>query len=117
MGLQIGTDNTAVALDDRALGARVDHGEASGEMRQYGQIIQNFQIAGSVASFDLVKYFENVSGGTIGINEVGIYSGTDEFEAQNYGVVCIHRETLGSTQNVLDGEILKVVLQVQLTVT
>ena len=115
IGLQVGTGNTAVALDDRALETRVDHGEASGELRQYGQIIHDFQISGSTATFKLVKYFENVSGGTINLDEVGLYSVTDEFDGQMYGVVCIWREVLSSTQAVANNEILKV--EVTFTVT
>ena len=98
LGIQVGTDNTAVVKEDRALGARVDHGEATGELVQYGQIIHDFQITGSTATFKLVKYFENLSGGTINLNEVGIYVAGDEFDAQLYNIFCIFREVLASTQ-------------------
>lgn len=115
VGLQVGTGNTTVNIDDRSLETEVVNGEASGQMRQFGQIIDDFQISGSTASFKLIKYFENVSGGTIDIDEVGLYSTTDEFDGQMYGVVCIWREVLSSTQTVLNNEILKV--EVTFTVT
>lgn len=116
LGVQVGTGTTAVVLGDYALETRVAQGEASGELRSYGEIIQNFNIAGSVASFDIVKYFENVSGGTITIGEVGIYSVTDEIEGSVLDIACIYREVLGATQAVLNGEIVKIVISFELTV-
>ena len=116
LGIQVGTDNTAVIIEDRALGSRIDHGEGSGEFIHYGQFIDNFEISSNVAQFKIVKYFENVSGSSIDVDEIGLYVATEQTEGQLYGVACIYREILSSTQTVDNGEILKVELCFQVTV-
>ena len=117
LGPQIGTGTTAVAIDDNALETRIAHGEASGEMLHHGAYLRNFQVAGSTATFDIVKIFENVSGGSITVNEIGLYESSDIFEGQIYGVLCMYREVLASGVTVNDGQLLKVTITVELTVS
>ena len=116
LGPQVGTGTTAVAIDDNALETRIAHGESAGTLIHYGAYVTNFQVVGSVASFDIVKLFENQSGGNITVTEIGLYESSDTFEGQIYGVLCMYREVLASSVTVNDGEILKVTMTVELTV-
>jgi hypothetical protein len=116
VGLQVGTGNTAVAMDDRDLDARVEHGSGSGQMIHYGTIVDNYQIVGTTASFDLTKIFENRSGGTIGINEVGLVTAMSSGSG-SLGVTCLlTRHVLPVTIDVDDGEIFKFVYTINLEV-
>lgn len=117
VGVQIGTGTTAPAFDDHNMETRIAHGEASGEMIYYGTIVDNFQIVGSVASFDLTALFENRSGGSIGVNEIGIYCYNDlGGSAELLEIAMIARHKLASTVTVNDTELLKVAYTIQLTV-
>lgn len=118
IGPQVGTGNTAMAIDDNALETRIDHGETSGTLFHHGAIVRNFQIVGSVASFEIVKLFENLSGGLITVNEVGMYVGSEELNGAivTDGVHMIHREVLAAPIGVTDTSILKLVYTMELTV-
>ena len=117
IGPQIGTGTTAVAIDDNAMDVRIAHGETAGTMIHYGSYVTNFQVVGSVASFDIIKIFENQSGGTITVNEIGLYESSDIFEGQIFGALCMFREVLGAGVAVNDGQLLKVTLTIELTVS
>lgn len=117
LGPQIGTGTTAVAIDDNALETRIAHGETSGQMIHHGAYLNNFQISGTTATFDIVKIFENASGGSITVNEIGLYESSDIFEGQIYGVLCMYREVLASGVAVANGQLLKVTITVELTVS
>lgn len=116
VGLQVGTGNTAVAMNDRDLDTRVEHGTGSGQMVHYGTIVDNYQIVGDTASFDLTKIFENRSGGTIGIREVGLVTAMSSSNG-SLGVTCLlTRHVLPTTIDVDDGEIIKLVYTINLEV-
>ena len=77
-GPQVGTDNTAMDINQFQMGARIPHGTGTDEMLIYGGFVQNYVQSASDASFDIVRIFQNESGAAITINEVGIFSGVAE---------------------------------------
>ena len=118
IGIQIGTGNTAATFADHELDARIDHGDATGEMIYYSTTVDNFQIVGSVASFDLTAVFENRSGGTINVAEIGLhaFNGVGTSSALE-DVAMLSRHVLsGGPVAVGDTNILKVVYTIELTV-
>lgn len=74
IGIQVGTNNTAVTPTDYKMNTRVAHGDGAGQLEYGGCEIYNKVVADPNASFDIRRYFNNQSGGDIGIQEVGIYS-------------------------------------------
>lgn len=116
VGVQIGTGSTTPEFDDHNLETRVTHGEGSGQMIYHGTIVDNFAIVGSKASFDLTAIFENVSGGSIGVNEVGLYTANDVTNGALNNIAMLTRHVLGSTVTVNDSQFLKVSYTIELTV-
>lgn len=117
-GIVVGTDNTAVTPQDDAMGAIINHGEAAGEFLYGGTEIYGLTIAGANGSFVIRRYFTNVSGGGITVEEVGIYSPacTSGGTVPRYtNQFCIARDVTGGVA-VADTEILEVTYTVQITV-
>lgn len=116
VGLQVGTGTTAFAFNDRDLDARVVHGTGSGQLIHYGTVVDNWQISGSTASFDITKMFENRSGGSIAIEEVGISAPVQSSGGSFTAPVLISRNLIGTTVTVPDGQGLRVRYTITLTV-
>lgn len=114
IGIVVGTDNTAVAPDDDAMGVLIAHGEAAGELLYGGTLIREPTFAGANGSMIIRRFFENQSGGGITVEEVGIYA--PAYVAANTAYsFCIARDLTGGVA-VADTEILEVTYTVQITV-
>lgn len=95
-GLVFGTGSAVVALTDYALQALIAHGTGSGQL-SYGSTTANAPTtSGTTRRFTVVRSVTNNSGGTITVNEVGIYVLSSSF------YFCSDR-TL-STQAIANGE-------------
>ena len=115
LGIQLGTDPTAVTPQDNSLVARIPHGETSGLILYGGNEILGFAVADPDASFNIRRYFTNASGGDIVVQETGIYScGQDN--SNNLDLFCICRDIVSPAVTVADTEILFVVYTVAITV-
>lgn len=101
-GIVLGTGTTAVAIDDYKLQTQIAHGSGAGQLDHKLQTVDAFQVVGGVASFRMRRQFENLSGGTITIKEAGIYAR----DALNHNI-CVVRDVLASTQDVLNGHIIE----------
>jgi len=118
IGIQIGTGVVAPTPTDIALGTRIAHGRAGGEMEYGGCEMVNMAVAAPNMTFDIRRYFTNLSGGGITVEEVGIYalgtkwSGGDEDVAFPF---LIARDLTGGVA-VADTELLRVIYTVQITV-
>lgn len=79
LGPVIGTGTGSVSMGDYYLGNAITHGTGSGQLLYAGSYVHNFQVAGdnASASFDIVKYAENASGGNVVANEIGLVVGGD----------------------------------------
>ena len=81
IGPRVGTStnnvvNTDFRLQDgTAANTAIEHGVASGEFYHYGAEIGFVQVSGTQLTVEITRIFENRSGGTITVNEVGLYAG------------------------------------------
>ena len=113
VGIVVGSGTTAVTPSDIKLETKIAHGTGSGQLVYLGCGLKPVVISGSDAYVDLVRFFENQSGGNVTINEVGIYAIA---ATQQYGF-CICRDVLSSSITVADGQLLKVRYRIKVTVS
>jgi hypothetical protein len=111
LGVVIGSGSTAVAPNDYALGTQIRSGEKPGTILYCGTSIHSLSINATtdVGSFNVLGIFHNVSGGSIDVNEVGVYA-TGDTTGQGYPDIygyCILRDTI-STVALADEEFLEV---------
>jgi len=113
VGVVVGSGTTAVTPTDTKLETKIAHGTGSGQLVYLGCGLKPVVISGSDAYIDLVRFFENQSGGDVTINEVGIYA---IGATQQWGF-CICRDVLSSSITVGDGQLLKVRYRIKVTVS
>ena len=76
IGIQVGSGSATVAMADYALQTKILHGKTSGKLLYHGSLVDNYsENAGTNATFDITRIFENKSGGDVVINEIGAYVG------------------------------------------
>ena len=116
-GVQIGTGNTAVAPTDDHLTARIAHGESAGQMDYGGCELAGYTASGSNVSFVIRRYFTNVAGGSIGVQETGIYAVGEQSNGSPGAAYpfCICHDVV-VTVTVTNGQILVVTYTLQTTV-
>jgi hypothetical protein len=122
-GIVVGLGETAVSMGDYNLETSVEHGDTSNKMLYYGGFAENFTIGGDYAQFDIYKAIENNSGSTIQIKEYGLVGGagdastaSDTNHYMRY-LYLLARNILTVPEDVLDGEILKVIYTIRVIVT
>ena len=99
-GIRVGTDNTAVDIEQYALIAACAEGTGAGEMEHQGTSFNFVGVAGNVCSFEVERSIVNNSGGAIAVEEVAIYTtGNDTADATRYFMVA--RDLI--SQSVPDG--------------
>jgi len=70
-GVQAGTDNTAVTINDYALVNKVAHGSGTGQLN-YGSVAFTAPSAGAAdCTMPITRDFTNASSGTVTVKEVG----------------------------------------------
>lgn len=112
LGIQVGTGTTSVTPTDNVLESRIAHGAGTGELYHYGAKCDDPTVADPDGSFKTTKIFENKSGASITINEIGMYSQGNG----GCGIYCILRDVLGTSITVANDEILKVEYTLSITV-
>lgn len=91
-GISIGTDNTAVDIEDYTLGSRIAHGTGAGEMLHEAQSYpSDVTTSDPNVTFETSRNFNNNSGVSITIQETAIYAEQDCLVASGY--FCILRDT------------------------
>ena len=110
-GIVIGTDGAALQPDQYAMISQIRSGEIANTVMHYGTCVYGLTINPTTdeAHFHVESIFNNKSGGSINVNEVGIYAngygGGDSYpNEQQY---CIVRDIL-ATIALADTEFLKV---------
>jgi len=117
-GIRLGTSTQAVALTDYKLISEIGCGTGTGEMEYYGTWQSNQQITTSgtqESSFDIEAIYNNNSGGSITIQEIGLYCGYQTLTQVEY-VTCMLRDLVSGGQTVNDGEWIKVKYTIKITV-
>jgi len=118
IGIVIGTGAVAVTPIDFALGAVINNGRAGGEMEYGGCELVNIAFADPNGTFDVRRYFTNLSGGAITVEEVGINAAGGHYVSNDWGPVfpfCIARDLTGGVA-VANTELLRVTYTIQITV-
>jgi len=100
IGLTVGTGTTAVAIDDHNLASRISHGNSAGQLYH---LTNNASVQDSGRKVTISRIFENNSGGSINVNEVGLTAGTSTNSPDSDSFMII-RDVLGSTDTVAGGE-------------
>lgn len=72
-GIMVGTGTTALTIDDYQLETRIPHGTGAGQL-QYGNVAFGLPASDPTTSqFTITRDFANASGGSITVNEIGLY--------------------------------------------
>lgn len=115
-GIVVGSGTNAEDFEDYALQTQIAEGTGAGQLNHVQSESHNVSYADTTLKDELVRYFNNNSGGNVDVNEVGVIghfsriSGAyPDFEA----LVC--RDKLASTVTVPDTGQLKVTYTIQLT--
>lgn len=111
-GIVVGTGTNAVAVTNYALQTLIAHGVTSGKLSYSAQSFSSLTISDPNASFTLWRDMTNSSGGSITVNEEGIYiEGYDTASAVRY--FCIIRDKEAAGIAVADGQNLRVTYTIQ----
>lgn len=105
-GIVVGTSATAWDFDDYKLGTIVAHGNTTNCLSYVLGPAPTAGWVGDVLTVTGLRYFNNNSGGTIGINEVGLYM------VPVVTTIMTARDVLGATVNVPDSGQLLVTYQI-----
>jgi len=115
IGIVVGSGNTPVTPQDDALVTKVVHGSAAGELEYGGCEVLPPTFADPNGAMLIRRYFTNVSGGNVTIEEVGIYSpGYCHITILYF--FCICRDVVAPAVVVADTELLMATYTVQITV-
>jgi hypothetical protein len=118
VGIVVGTGVGAVTPTDIALGTRVAHGRAAGQFEYGGCELVGIAFADPNGEFTMRRYFTNLSGGGITVQEAGIYAIGTKYDGASAGWAypfCVARDITGAVA-VADTEILRVTYVIQITV-
>ncbi len=113
-GILVGSGTNAESFEDFALQTPIVEGTAAGELNHAAAEAMNESYGALVFSNELVRFFNNNSGGNVSINEVALAGGITAGGVAGQYVV-YSRDKLASTVTVPDTGQLKVTYTVQLT--
>jgi len=105
-GIVVGTGSTAWTFEDYKLETLIAHGNGAGQLSYVVTETITDAFVGDVVTTTGQRYFNNNSGGTIGINEVGLYT----VSSVGYGLAT--RDVLGATVDVPNAGQLLVTYQI-----
>ena len=118
-GIVIGTGTTSTSMTDYYLETVVEHGTGPNQMLYYGGFVEGFVIGADYAQFTIYKVFENISGSSIIINEIGLTgscygAGSPYYVSERDALIA--RNILTSPVTVANNEILKVAYTIKVVV-
>lgn len=116
-GILVGSGTNAEDFEDYALQTPIAEGTGAGQLNHVQSADHSITWTGGTLTFknDLIRYFNNNSGGNIDVNEVALvgdllYGNTDLPEE-----ILVSRDKLGATVTIPDTGQLKVTYTIQLT--
>ena len=120
VGIQVGTGTNAVTPTDTTLQTRIAHGRGTGQLEYGGCELVGIAFSDPNGEFTLRRYFTNHSGGSITVNEVGIYAIGTKY-ATSYTTLgawsfLIARDIVSPGVAVANTELLRVTYVPQITV-
>ncbi len=112
LGVVAGSGVNPVTINDYRLQSQIVHGLGAGQLaHQATEIIYPPSVSGSECYFQVKRIFVNGSGGTVLVNEIGVYGAiTSSYSA------CIIRDVLVGTVNIPDGGSITVIYRVKAVV-
>jgi hypothetical protein len=103
-GLVVGTDNTAVTPTDYKLGTQIADGSGGSQLRHSGVGFSIFLASTTKVFVVVTRHFLNLSGGTITVNEVGMYARSkDSVGTARY--FCVVRDIPAGAVSITDGQV------------
>lgn len=112
-GIVVGTSTTALSPSQTILVAKVNHGQSTGELLHYACYPKDFSTNTSDCTFELERIFWNNSGGSITVNEMGIYNVLST--ALTTGSL-IARDLVSPGVAVANGEYLKITYTIKVSI-
>ncbi|MBA7542366.1 hypothetical protein ES705_34687 [subsurface metagenome] len=112
-GIQVGTGTNAESFEDYALQTLIANGTGAGQLSYIASEVHSISYAALTLKNELVRYFNNNSGGGIGVNEVGLVALGSAGSSQTRFMTT--RDKLPATVTVPDTGQLKVTYTIQLT--
>jgi hypothetical protein len=108
-GPVVGTGTGAYDWDNYALTTLIAHGTGAGQL-SYGQTTFNApQTSGNDRYYEIIRTFQNQSGGGITVNEIGLYAYSGSY------YFCFARDVLGTGVTVPNGQTLTVTYKIKVT--
>ncbi|MBA7694492.1 hypothetical protein ES703_103103 [subsurface metagenome] len=113
IGIVAGTGTVAESFEDYKLQTKIDNGTTPGELAYVASEATAIGYADTTLTATLIRYFNNNSGGAIGVNEIGIIANGYVANGSNQWLQV--RDKLATTVTVPDTGQLKVTYTIQLT--
>jgi hypothetical protein len=112
-GIVVGSDDTAVTGSEYKLGTKINDGMGTDELEYADHARETTAVVGSNVDFQFKRIFNNNSGATVAVKEIGI-----NVRSYDTGIgvrtFCIAREVI-TTVNVADMETLEVIIIMRTT--
>ena len=107
-GIVVGSGTNAEDNTDIALQTKIGHGSGAGQLQYGPHFYRSTRIVGINVDFQMQRSFVNASGGSVTINEIGIYGLTSYY-------FCLIRDIVGALV-LADGEVALVTYIIRTTV-
>lgn len=115
IGIQVGSNNAAVTPSDYALGTKIAHGNGGGQLLYGGSEVANPTFADPNGEMIIRRFFTNVSGGNVTVEEMGIYQALNP-DGAAAAYFCIARDVVAPAVVIANTEILMATYTGQITV-
>jgi hypothetical protein len=111
LGIVVGTGTNAVTSSDYALQTKIAQGTGSGQLEYSANGCGAVSAVNPTATMTLERIFRNASGGSITINEIGIYS------LCHQNIYCLARDMISAAPvTMADGDYIKIIYTFTITV-
>lgn len=115
VGIVVGTGTTAVTPQDYQLATKIADGVSSGTIEHLPCGGTTFVTSSTDGSFTLDRLFRNSSGGTLTVNEVGVYGLADAADSTAPKSFCLIRDLVSPGFAVNNGEYMRIIYTVSVT--
>ncbi|MBA7650252.1 hypothetical protein ES703_58055 [subsurface metagenome] len=114
-GIMVGSGENAESFEDYVLQTQILEGAGAGQLNHAASEAHAISYAAFVLKDELVRYFNNNSGASIDVNEVGLVIYMAKSFQNSYGRILFSRDKLPSTVTIPDTGQLKVTYSIELT--
>jgi hypothetical protein len=96
-GIVVGSGSNAVTFEDHKLQTQISHGTSSGQLSYQETVIENVWYDSGTFYCTLRRAFNNYSGGTVTVREIGLYASLSG-STSDYAMLA--RDVLGTAANI-----------------